>query len=233
MQGTSFHSPFSCQIITTQSSPAEKKLSGWFGRQFSYCCQERTVLHLRLGPGLSYSLLHPHPTSLQQSLWVSSTALTPVISVAWNPTSFSKGWEKPWALQSLGLPPLNAQAKHSICKPWGPFHRPPKAVGLQAHQGVPVRPAEVVLHSSVTEADPLVVLCMTWKSRRGRKESWLSYTLLEAFLCYLSCPWPWSLWDMSQLIFPDVLFPYIMFIQLPPHSTCHGHGCTHTRMRIC
>lgn len=34
-----------------------------------------------------------------------------------------------------------------------------------AHQRVPIRPAEIVLHSSVTEADPLIVLCMAWESR--------------------------------------------------------------------
>lgn len=36
--GTSFHSPFSCQIITTRILPVAKKLSGWLGRQFSNCC---------------------------------------------------------------------------------------------------------------------------------------------------------------------------------------------------
>lgn len=41
---------------------------------------------------------------------------------------------------------------------------------LLAHQGVPIGPAEVVLHSSVTEADPLVDLCVAWKIWRGREK---------------------------------------------------------------
>lgn len=41
LQGTSFHLPSSREIITTQSSPPAKKLSGWFSRQFSYTCYSR------------------------------------------------------------------------------------------------------------------------------------------------------------------------------------------------
>lgn len=134
MQGTSFHSPFSCQIITTQSSPAEKKLSGWLGLQFSYCCQERTVLHLRLGPGLSYSLLHPHPTSLQQSLWVASTALHQLFLLPGTQPAFLKA-VKTMGPTKFGIASTQCPSQAFNMQAMKPFPLPPKSCGAPGSPG--------------------------------------------------------------------------------------------------
>lgn len=150
-------------------------------------------------------------------------------------TTFTRVLENPRALQSLGLPPLNAQPKHSAHNSWGSSHprgtsSPPLKAsacprrGLQPHQGVPVGPAEVVLHSSVTEADPLVVLRVAWKSQRGRQE-WVMVPLhlvgsvpLPSQLSVALEPPGHS--APSQSLPPDVLFsPCIVLVHFPPHST--------------
>lgn len=71
---------------------------------------------LLLPPSPSPHLSH---TSPQQSPWVASTAPTSVISVVMLPGT-RPAFLEAWKNQSLGLPPLNAQPKHSTCEPWGP-----------------------------------------------------------------------------------------------------------------
>lgn len=124
--------------------------------------------------------------------------------------------------------------------PKGNLSPPPKASacmhhGLQAHQRVPVGPAEVILHSSVTEADPLVVLCVAWKSRRGREE-WVTVPLhlvrsvsLPSQLSLALEPLGHSAPSQPLMSF----FPLMMLVLLPPHSACHEHGSTHVGMGHC
>lgn len=61
---------------------------------------------------------------------------------------------------------------------------------------MPVGPAKVVLHSSVTEADPLVVLCMTWKEQEGEKRvmAVLHFAGSISLPSQLSLSCPRSLW---------------------------------------
>lgn len=63
-----------------------------------------------------------------------------------------------WLCLMRGLEP--AGEPHS-CAPW---------LSPGTHQRVPVGPAEIVLHGSVAEPDPLVVLCMACKNQTGREE---------------------------------------------------------------
>lgn len=148
MQGTSFHSPCSCQIITTQSSPAEKKLSGWLGRQFSNCWGERKALHL--GPSPPFSPATSPPLLCVSCLLSGETTGCPIISTTVGPSL--------WLCFTRGLEPAGEPHCHA---PW---------LSPGTHQRVPVGPAEIVLHGSVAEPDPLVVLCMACKNQTGREE---------------------------------------------------------------
>lgn len=113
------------------------------------------------------------------------------------------------------LNPSTQHVTHGALPTQGEPLPPPKAStcprrGLQAHQGVPVGPAEVVLHSSVTEADPLVVLRVAWKSQRGREE-WVMVPLHLVGSVSLPSQLSLALEPLghlapSQSLAPDVLF---------------------------
>lgn len=119
--------------MTTQSSPVAKKLSGWLGRQFSNCCGGRVQ-------GVRGAL--PRGT-----LWFLGTQRT-----GHPPGCRVRGQHSQWAprFRSRPRPAVSQHGRGASVKSEQPEPR--------AHQGVPVRPAEVPFDGPIVQADPLVVL---------------------------------------------------------------------------